>query len=401
MFKRFSSSDWALVGGDPYFVGYTTVAGTNTSVVVTPANGDNLADIHGPITMVDLLDAAGLDYKFYSENYPTSGECFFGVGYGNESNSFVSAGINSLYRRKHNTIISFDTFYNSPARCSTQKDFNDLTRDLADGNLPAVSIIVPNQANDGHDTSVNFTANWLQPFLQNQFFASPAVSASRVLLHVTYDESEDDVSNTVYSTLLGNAVPASLIGKSDKNYYNHYSVLATVEANWGLGNLGRGDVQVDTIPFALTAATENVFTPTVACNICGQTGFHVTKPSVSISLPTGASSTCGALEQMALAGQVDCLAQNVGVVFTTCGCAGTGQWFDKYVFLILENQGFNAVYSNSYFQALAATGVLQTNYHAVAHPSQPNCTYISEFWLCRKQSSVESIRWRVCLCVDL
>ncbi len=58
--------------------------------------------------------------------------------------------------------------------------------------------------------------------------------------------------------------------------------------------------------------------------------------------------------------------------------APTGKWFDKFVFIILENESYGAVYSNPYFQALAATGVLQTNYHAVAHPSQPNCESLNK-----------------------
>ena len=41
--------------------------------------------------------------------------------------------------------------------------------------------------------------------------------------------------------LLGGAVPESARGTTDSTYYTHYSLLSTVEANWGLGSLGRGD----------------------------------------------------------------------------------------------------------------------------------------------------------------
>jgi hypothetical protein len=297
------------------------VAGTNTSETVTVNNGDDSFDIHGLKTIVDLLDAAGLDYKFYSEDYPTSGQCFFGSGYGNESNSFETA-TNRLYRRKHNPIVSFDTYYNSPARCSTQRDFNDLARDLADGNLPAFSFVVPNQANDGHDTSIDFTATWLQPFLQNQFFASPAFNTSRVLLHIAYDEATIDLDDGVYSTLLGNAIPANLVNSVDKNYYNHYSVLATVEANWGLGNLGRGDVAEYTIPFALSAASENTFTPNVTCNVCGQKGYRVTNTSYVFppNDDSFAKVSCGQIEDMGLAGEINCVAQGINDIVVECGC---------------------------------------------------------------------------------
>lgn len=40
---------------------------------------------------------------------------------------------------------------------------------------------------------------------------------------------------------MGGVIPANLRGTSDTTYYTHYSTLSTVEANWGLGSLGRGD----------------------------------------------------------------------------------------------------------------------------------------------------------------
>ena len=52
--------------------------------------------------------------------------------------------------------------------------------------------------------------------------------------------------------LLGDAVPEHLVGTTDTNYYNHYSAIATVEANWGLHTLGRWDVGANV--FSLVAA---------------------------------------------------------------------------------------------------------------------------------------------------
>lgn len=48
--------------------------------------------------------------------------------------------------------------------------------------------------------------------------------------------------NHVAGILLGSAVPQNLVGTVDSNYYNHYSELSTVEANWDLHTLGRWDV---------------------------------------------------------------------------------------------------------------------------------------------------------------
>ena len=49
----------------------------------------------------------------------------------------------------------------------------------------------------------------------------------------------DNIGNRVFSILLGGAVPESLHGTTDKQFYNHYSDIATVEANWNLHTLGR------------------------------------------------------------------------------------------------------------------------------------------------------------------
>lgn len=57
---------------------------------------------------------------------------------------------------------------------------------------------------------------------------------------MTYDENETQTAaNHVYAALIGDAVLAG--AASDATAYNHYSLMATVEDNWGLGNIGTGD----------------------------------------------------------------------------------------------------------------------------------------------------------------
>ena len=51
----------------------------------------------------------------------------------------------------------------------------------------------------------------------------------------------------------------------------------------------------------------------------------------------------------------------------------TGQWFDNYIVIVLENLDMKTVLSNEAFTIVASSGILHTNYHGVAHPSQPNC----------------------------
>jgi hypothetical protein len=59
---------------------------------------------------------------------------------------------------------------------------------------------------------------------------------------LTFDENEIyPLPNQIYSLLLGDAIPDELRGTNDSTFYTHYSQLSTVQANWGLYNLGRQD----------------------------------------------------------------------------------------------------------------------------------------------------------------
>lgn len=94
---------------------------------------------------------------------------------------------------------------------------------------------------DGHDTTVDFAGNWsrsfLTPLLNNTTFMN------KTLVILTFDENETyTIKNNVWALLLGDVIPPSLRGTTDNTFYTHYSCLSTVQNNWGLYNLGRGDV---------------------------------------------------------------------------------------------------------------------------------------------------------------
>ena len=128
-----------------------------------------------------------------------------------------------------------------PARAALHRTFNDFAVDVNASALPQWMFITPNLVNDAHDTTIDFVSQWLAfwlvPLLSDKRF-----NDDRTLILLTFDENETgSVNNQVYSLLLGGAVPASMHGTVDSTYYTHYSPLSTVQANWGLGSLGRGD----------------------------------------------------------------------------------------------------------------------------------------------------------------
>ncbi|KAF8851502.1 phosphoesterase-domain-containing protein [Acephala macrosclerotiorum] len=182
-------------------------------------------------TIVDLLEAQGVSWSEYQEDMPYSG---FEGNYVNQQ-----TGAND-YVRKHNGLMSYDSVTSNLDRLAKIKNFTMFNTDLANNKLPQWMFITPNMTNDGHDTSVTTAGIWARSFLTPLLSNSNFMQNTLILL--TFDETESYTSNNqVYSILLGDAIPAALVGTANGTAFNHYSQMATVEKNWGLGNLGLGD----------------------------------------------------------------------------------------------------------------------------------------------------------------
>jgi hypothetical protein len=173
-------------------------------------------------SIVDLMEPKGLTWKSYQEDYPS--ECFTDSNY------------KHIYYRKHNPFISFDNIRNNRTRCALIVNSDQLFVDVKNDNLPNLMYYTPNIKNDGHDTGVAYAdkwlANWLPHFLlDNQFM-------TRTLIVLTFDEDDSKHDNRVYTLLLGSGVKPNA---KDDTLYTHYSLLRTMEDNFGLGTLHRQD----------------------------------------------------------------------------------------------------------------------------------------------------------------
>jgi acid phosphatase len=152
------------------------------------------------------------------------------------------------YVRKHNPAILYDSVANDPDRLACIKNLTMFQKDLKEDKLPQWMFITPNMTSDGHDTSVTTAGTWvrtfLDPLLNNENFMK------NTLVLITFDENHTyTIQNKILGILLGDAVPQHLVGTTDSNYYNHYSEIATVEANWDLHTLGRWDVGANVYKF--------------------------------------------------------------------------------------------------------------------------------------------------------
>ncbi|KAK3933857.1 putative acid phosphatase [Diplogelasinospora grovesii] len=197
-------------------------------------NNDNFNFIDANVsTVIDLLEAKGISWGEYQEDMPYSG--FEGFAWVNQQN-----GKND-YVRKHNPAIIYNSVAEDNDRIAKVKNLTMFYEDLKNEKLPQWMFITPNMTSDGHDSSVTVAGSWTRSFLE------PLLNDTRfmqnTLVLVTFDENSTYAKqNRILGILLGDAVPEHLVGTADANFYNHYSEIASVCANWNLPTLGRWDV---------------------------------------------------------------------------------------------------------------------------------------------------------------
>ncbi|KAF9361485.1 hypothetical protein BGX26_002835 [Mortierella sp. AD094] len=239
------NTDYALASTDSYFQALIPkgILLDNYHGLAHPSQPNYIASIGGDLhgvssdstynlspsykTIVDLLEAKQLTWKTYQENIPSV--CYSG------------SSSKSLYYRKHNPFVSYGSIAQNSARCKNVVAATQFATDVNNGALPNYSFYTPNIKNDGHDTTVAYAGQWLTgfltPLLQNPKFLK------NTLVVVTFDEAENysDPTNHVLALLMGDAVNGTA-NTVDSTFYTHYSLISTVENNWGLGSLNAGDV---------------------------------------------------------------------------------------------------------------------------------------------------------------
>jgi acid phosphatase len=171
--------------------------------------------------LADQLEAKGRDWRVYEQNLPDA-PCFTG---GTSTGGPDGPG---EYARKHNPAISFTDISGNAARCAKIQNFSHMDLAAADFEL-----IVPNLANDMHDTSVAFGDSYLKGFLPT-IINSPAMAGS--VLFLTWDEGSSGTGGggKVATVVIGPGIPA---GFTSGTAYTHYSLLRTIQDAWGLGCL--------------------------------------------------------------------------------------------------------------------------------------------------------------------
>lgn len=212
----------AAAGGDDFGM-------DNDDVNKVPANVSTIAD---------LFDTKNIAWGEYMEGLPSTGF---------QGKEYPETGPDN-YVRKHNPLVLFNSVADHEERLSQIKDFDSFYDDLHNEKLPQYMFITPNMTNDGHDTNVTFAGSWTNSFLSDLMDNEYFMKDTLVLL--TFDESGNYTKeNRVYSFLVGGALPDDLKGKKDDTFYTHYSIIASLSANWGLPSLGRWDCGANLLSF--------------------------------------------------------------------------------------------------------------------------------------------------------
>lgn len=189
----------------------------------------------GHRTIADRLLAAGLDFKQYAEELP-EGTC-------PTVSSQRMPDQRGNYARKHVPFMSFrevqEKYCDRVIRVDSTKSDNNFVQDAKKG-LVAYSFYTPNMNHDGHDTSAHFAGAWVKKFLDETF---PGNLRQGTLVIVTFDESGGNTDNRIFTLFLGDMVkPASQQDpQALAKPYTHYSVLRTIEDNFGLEPLTAND----------------------------------------------------------------------------------------------------------------------------------------------------------------
>jgi phosphatidylinositol-3-phosphatase len=216
-------------------------------------------------SLMDQLEARGLTWKAYMESLPEPGSLAVRWPTADKPVAGLPA---QLYAAKHNGFLNFRNVQRDPARAAKIVDFSVLYRDLASGEMPNFAHIVPNQCNDMHGRDAGpdvppdclksdrpaliargdrFIGELVQRIMDSPLWRAPDNTA----IVITFDENEKDERQggdqgccgsdpSKAGNSGGGRIPTVVItnhgprGVVDDRPYNHYSLLRTIEAAFGI-----------------------------------------------------------------------------------------------------------------------------------------------------------------------
>ena len=224
LIKNYSSATNYHAVAHPSLPNYLALTSGSTDGITTDCNPPSAGcEVNVP-NIADLVKNSGRTWKEYAETMPST--CY---------------AYNALpYATKHNPFVYFTDIINNKTRCN--KDvvpFSQLQTDLSSvSTTPNYAFITPNICNDMHSCPISTGDAWLAKTVP-MILSSKAFKTQNSVLIITWDEGYA-TTNHVLALLVGNSVKNNY---QSNTYYNHYSILHTIEAAWGLPSLTANDKQ--------------------------------------------------------------------------------------------------------------------------------------------------------------
>jgi hypothetical protein len=199
--------------------------------------------VNAPNVMSEL-DSAGDSWKAYLQGMPYDG--YRGYCFPAKCNGIPDA--DTQYVAKHNGIVNFADMH-TPAEFAKEQPYGHLADDLASGQVPNFSYIVPDECDDMHgappwcvdsDNPGTVGDNWLvatgDKFVGQTVDAitsAPVWKKGHNAIVITWDEG-NAATDKIVAIVITNHGPRGLTDPTD---YNHYSLTASLLDAFGLSCL--------------------------------------------------------------------------------------------------------------------------------------------------------------------
>jgi hypothetical protein len=216
-------SDFGISSDDPYFFPSQTVHAEN---------------------LMSQLEAAGKSWRAYFQDLPYAG--YRGFCFPGKCNGIPDS--DTEYVAKHNGIVNYANMQNA-ADFAKQMPLEQLSDDLASGDLPNFGYIVADECDDMHGAPPycvdsgnpgDVDDNWLvaqgDRFIGDtvrKITSSHSWQTGNNAIVLTWDEG-DTPSDRVTTIVVTSHGPRGL---QDATSYSHYSLLASLQQTFGLGCL--------------------------------------------------------------------------------------------------------------------------------------------------------------------
>jgi hypothetical protein len=217
-----------------------------------PPAGDDAYHIFNAWNVVDRLEAGGLTWRAYSES--ATGSC-----------DIWNPDI------RHVPFLFFADVVYDPRRCAQVVSTNpysddELLGELNSGNASNFIWLTPNDAHNMHDTDIG-TGDAYLANLVPQILGSFTFLTRRAALFIVFDEGGGYPGyDPIYAVWAGPAVNQWQVSGTP---HSHYSILATLEANWGLPPITYADA---TAPPMTEVFRSAVCVPNCSGKACGPDG---------------------------------------------------------------------------------------------------------------------------------